>query len=394
MRTFLLLALGFLAFGQTQLTLYSSGPALVEEERSFSLGKKGVVELRGFPRETIWETLTVKGVEVLALRPWEPKTWGLHELLGKEIVVQTAEGAFRGILQALIPEGLVLETPEGVVVVREYVWLRGPGLAPPAQALLFYRQEGERTLRFRYLAYGITWKATYDAEFSQGKFIVLGKAVIQNDTGIEFPNAKITLVAGDIRPPREDTAVRALALAPEVREVFEYHRYDLPGRWDLPQGRVVWPFLAAEFPATKVFRFTGRIVEVLVRFASETSLPSGEVRVYADGVFAGADTIRYTPAGTTVELALGAAFDLTGERVQLKREKIAENVFRETWRIILRSGKPDQVIVEAIETLSGYWRVISSTLPYEILDAQRIKFAVPVDGFSEATVEYTVEWWY
>jgi hypothetical protein len=52
------------------------------------------------------------------------------------------------------------------------------------------------------------------------------------------------------------------------------------------------------------------------------------------------------------------------------------------------------VEVEVIETLSGYWRILSSSLPYEILDAQRVKFAVPVAAGSETSLEYTVEWHY
>lgn len=50
--------------------------------------------------------------------------------------------------------------------------------------------------------------------------------------------------------------------------------------------------------------------------------------------------------------------------------------------------------MEVVETLSGYWRILSSTLPYEILDAQRIKFVVPVPKEGQTLLEYTVEWRY
>ncbi|MGB9861176.1 MAG: DUF4139 domain-containing protein, partial [Candidatus Bipolaricaulaceae bacterium] len=67
---------------------------------------------------------------------------------------------------------------------------------------------------------------------------------------------------------------------------------------------------------------------------------------------------------------------------------------RETWRITLNSAKSEGVEVEVIETLSGYWRILNSSLPYEVLDAQRVKFAVPVPAEGEASLEYTVEWHY
>jgi len=406
----LLLLLGIvssLAFGQTQVVLYSSGLALVEQVQAFSVAERGILELSGFPADTLWETLSVEGVEVLGLQPLSPKKWDLSELVGKEVTVQTVAGAFRGILRELPSEGLVLETEEGEVVIRDYIWLRGPAYQPlpKTQALLHYRAEqpGEKALRFRYLTFGLTWEIAYDADFQGDTLKILGKASIQNDTGVDFPETSGTIVAGEIRKPRK-IPPRWASLGPVPLgvkgeaiplETFEYYRYDLPGAWDLPRGEVIIPLVQAEVPAAKLYRFSGGPVEVRVRFnTGETVLPSGEVRVYASGIFVGADTIPYLPKGKGAELLLGAAFDLQGTRTQIKRERIAENLFRETWRITLRSSKDEAAEVEVIETLSGYWRILSSSLPYEILDAQRVKFVASVAPRSETSLEYTVEWHY
>jgi hypothetical protein len=402
MRLLLLLGIvGGLAFGQTQMVLYSSGLALVDQVQVFSVAERGILELSGFPADTLWETLSVEGVEVLGLQPLSPKKWELSELLGKEVTIQTAAGAFRGILRELSPEGLVLETEEGAVVIRDYVWLRGPAYQPlpKTQALLHYRAEepGEKALRFRYLTFGLAWKISYDADFQGNRLKILGKALIQNDTGVDFPKTSVTLVAGEIRKPGETVSLRAIAATPEAipTETFEYYRYDLPGTWDLPRGEMIVPVVQTEVPAAKFYRFSGGPVEVRVRFnTGETILPSGEVRVYSSGVFVGADSIPHLSKGKDAELFLGAAFDLEGTRTQIKREQIGENLFRETWRITLSSSKDEAVEVEVIETLSGYWRILSSSLPYEILDAQRVKFAVPVAAGSETSLEYTVEWHY
>jgi len=398
-RALLLLAtVGCLALGQTQLVLYSQGLALVEEERAFLLEEEGVLELRGFPRETLWESLSVEGVEVKALRPREVRGWSLEELLGQEITVQTGTLAFRGILRAILPEGLVLETPEGVKVVREYLWISGPKFAEPfpTQALLFYRAQevGMKTLRFRYLARGLSWKVVYDADFSEGILRLQGKAVLQNSTGRDFSDVKIVLVAGEIYGAEPELGVRAMALAPASAPAFEYHRYDLPGRWDLPQGTVALPLISAEFPATQVFRLSGEKVETLVQFVAPEILPAGEARVYAEGIFVGADTISHTAKGEEVELRLGMAFDLKAQRVVVKREKLGENLFLETRRILISSSKERRVTVEVVEDLPGYWRILSATLSYEILDAQRVKFAIPVEASGKAELEYTVEWRY
>lgn len=401
MRIFLLLGVvGTMAFAQTSLVLYSSGFALVEETRKFQVSAEGALELFGFPEGTIWDSFVVEGIDVLALRPLPTQAWSVTNLLGKEITVQTEGGAFRGILREVTRDGLVLETEDGVMLVREYAWLRGPSYTPPkAQALLYYRAEepGEKELRFRYLTQGLSWEIVYEAEFSEESLKLLGRAVIQNETGVDWQRSKLTLIAGELRGPAKDTGVRALAMALEAvpGEAFEYHRYDLPGVWDLPQGRTALPLVRATLPATKVYQFTGMAVEVRLRFTTpDAILPAGEMRVYSEGIFVGASTIGHLSKGESAEITLGAAFDLTGKRVQVKRERLGENLFRDTWRIELFSAKTENVVVEVVETLSGYWRIISAALPYEVLDAQRVKFAVPVGAGSKASLEYTVEWHY
>lgn len=396
----LLVILGTLALGQTQVVLYSSGLSLVEETRRLPISTEGVLELRGFPEGTLWETLRVEGVEALALRPLPSEPWTLRRLLGQEVTVQTETAAFRGILREITEEGLVLETADGVVLVREYQWVRGPRYVPisKVQALLHYRAPapGEKDLRFQYLTQGVSWKITYDAELVERTLDIFGKTVVRNDTGLDFLKAKITLIAGEIKTQTKE-GVRALALAPEATptEAFEYYRYDLPGTWDLPQGTVALPLVRASLPAIRFYRLSGTAVEVGVRFsAADQVFPAGEMRVYTEGILVGAGAIPHLPKGKSTELVLGSAFDLWGSREQVHQEKVGENLFRSTWRITLRSAKAEEVKVEVIETLPGYWRILSATLPYELLDVQRAKFIVPVLPGKENSLEYTVEWRY
>ncbi|MGQ9700612.1 MAG: DUF4139 domain-containing protein [Candidatus Bipolaricaulaceae bacterium] len=396
----LLLLVGLTTAGQTQLVLYPSGLALVEETRHVTVFEEGELELSGFPTETQWETVLVEGVEVVQLRPISPKPWSLSQLLGRELTVQTQAGTFRGILREIAPEGLVLDTAEGVVVVREYLWLRGPDYEPipSVQAVLAYRarEPGEKALRFRYLTGGLSWTITYEAQLQTGALHIWGKAILRNDTGVEFAGAKLTLIAGEVRPPAKLETLRVMAAPPEAlsTEVFEYHRYDIPGLWDLPRGEILVPLVSRTVPATQFYRLSGDAVEAGVRFTPEQILPAGEMRVYAEGIFVGASSIPHLPKGKSAELVVGYAFDLTGKHKQVKRERIGENLFRDTWRITLRSAKKEEVQVEVIETLSSYWRILHSTLPYEILDAQRVKFVVPVVPEGETSLEYTVEWSY
>ncbi|MFN3346580.1 MAG: hypothetical protein ACK42E_02035 [Candidatus Bipolaricaulaceae bacterium] len=221
---------------------------------------------------------------------------------------------------------------------------------------------------------------------------ILGKAWIQNTSGVDYLGAALVLVAGEVGAPRAGVKAAPLALAAAPAEAFEYHRYDLPGLWDIPRGPLAIPLVQTTVPAKKFYRLGSQGVEVRLLFEPDTILPAGEMRVYAEAIFVGASTIPHTPKGKDVELFVGLGFDLSGERAVVERERLGENLFRETWRITLRSAKKEDVEVEVIETLYGYWRILRSTLPYEVLDAQRIKFLVPVAGGSTTILEYTVEW--
>lgn len=334
--------LGGLALAGPTLVLYSSGVALIEEERTIGVESEGALVLGDFPSGILWESLTIEGVAVKVIRL--PKATG-------------------------------------------------------AQAWVDYvaQEPGPVNLILRYLTTGLGWSASYDAAFTGEGLRMVGKVRIENEIGLVFPGARLTLVAGEVRPPRTPLAPKSLALAAEAsrEEAFEYHRYTLPGSFTLDPGVMVIPFLSGDLRASQIYRYQGGPVEVVLRAAcGEEPLPAGEVRVYAEGIYVGSDQIGHTPPGQSFELTLGAAFDLTGERVQLSREKVGEDLFRETWQITLRSGKEEGVVVEAIETLPGFWRILNSDLPYEILDAQRVKFAVPVPPGGEGTVKYLVEWRY
>jgi len=86
------------------------------------------------------------------------------------------------------------------------------------------------------------------------------------------------------------------------------------------------------------------------------------------------------------------AFDLTGERRQLERRRIAPDRYRETILITLANHKEEAVTIEVVEHPPGDWVILSATPAYEKVDANTIKFVVPVSPGGEATVRYTVEY--
>jgi hypothetical protein len=129
------------------------------------------------------------------------------------------------------------------------------------------------------------------------------------------------------------------------------------------------------------------------------ALPRGNIRVYkkdVDGseLFVGEDSIDHTPKDETIQLSLGNAFDIVGERVQDDFERLGKEAMEETFTITLRNHKEEEVEVRVVERLYRWtdWEIVQETPEHAKIDAQTVEWRleVPVDG--EASVMYTVRY--
>lgn len=390
------------------VTLYSGGFGYVLETRSVLLAPEGSFTLTDLPHTMIVDSVLVSGLAVTRIVPVPRAVPAVENLVGSVVTVFADGERFQGRLLAVSPH-VALSTPEGLVFLPSYDRIVAPLPPNPAAGeglwlVVHYRDTtpGLHTVGLRYIAQGLSWTASYAATLGEGTLHLQGMATFANETGVEFRGATVSLVAGDVyRPTARAFALPApspLAVFAEVMDVaavFEYHRYAFPSPVDLTQGVALAPMVSGEVPYTRAYRFAGGPVEVRIRFTNTlTPLPAGEVRVYDQDTFIGAGAIAHTPVGTAVDLAVGAAFDLTGERVQEDRQRLADGFYRDTYRVTLRSAKDAPTEVEVVESLSGTWTITYATLPYERLDAQRILFRVPVPASGTAEVRYAVEWRY
>lgn len=409
------MAVGVFLFGVTAgvaapvVTLYSGGFGYVHEVRVVQLAQEGDLLLENLPLTLLLDSLSLDGLTVTRIDPIRLTVPTLADLVGTTVTVFAHGERLQGRVVATSPE-LVLAMPEGWVFLPSYERILAPAPAVAASAdqlavRVRYREAvpGGATVGLRYLADGLSWYVAYTAMLGEGTLSLRGMATFENRAGVEFTGAQISLVAGDVYRPTAKTpegyGVRALAALAEFDTggAFEYHRYAFPTPVDLTAGVSVAPFLTGEVSYARAYRFSGGPVEVRIRFKNTLfPLPGGEVRVYDEkgALFAGAAEVGHTPVGNDVDLAIGAAFDLTGERIQESRLRIADNLYRDVYRITLRSAKDVPVEVEVVESISGTWTITQTSLPYERIDAQRVLYRVTVPAGGSADVRYTVEWRY
>jgi hypothetical protein len=130
-------------------------------------------------------------------------------------------------------------------------------------------------------------------------------------------------------------------------------------------------------------------------------LPAGKVRVSkldtADQSleFIGEDLIDHTPKNETIQLRLGSAFDVVGERKQVDfRVDSKARWIEEDIEVKVRNQKDVPATVIVKETLYRWsnWTIKSKTTDFEKVDARTIHFPVKIAKGAEATIRYTVRY--
>ena len=308
---------------------------------------------------------------------------------------------------------------------------------------------GTHKTRVAYQTTGITWWADYNLTFAEGKDansckLDIGAWVsILNQSGGSYPDAKIKLVAGDVhRAERTPQAAPMVAksmrgeMADEARgfvekSFFEYHLYTLGRPSSLPDNSTkqieLFPKVAG-VACEKTLVYYGQAdqwyggglmtdrnygatgnkkVDTYLSFKNRSEdgmgvpLPSGRVRVAKldteDGSleFIGEDRIDHTPKNETVQLKLGSAFDVVGERKQVDfKVDSSRNTMTEEIEVKIRNRKTEPVRVIVKENLYRWtnWKITQANQAYEKQDSRTVYFPVTVAADGEAVVRYTVRY--
>jgi hypothetical protein len=431
------------------LTVYNQDLALVKERRMVEL-PAGVGELRFthvaalIDPTTVWfRSLTDPKVKVLE-QNYEYDVISdvklLQKYLGRKIRLVTVKGeSYEGylvstganVIIASKPEGgevkviksgqiqgvFFPEMPGGLVVCPTLVWL----LSNPNQ---IRKQQVEVT----YLTGGLSWKADYVATVNQNddRLDMIGWVTLNNKSGIEYQQAKLKLVAGDVnRAPAEiePDAAKVFMMRSAKEEVadagfaeesfFEYHLYTLGRSTTIKNNQVkqVELLTSSSIPAKKLFIYEGAInpgkVKVMLEFKNSKEnnmgmpLPKGRIRVQkADSEgslqFIGEDLIDHTPKDEKVRIYMGNAFDIKGERIRTEVRTPSKNTREESYRITLRNHKKEPVTITAVEYPNRWneWQIIKNDCDFVKTDAGKAEFTATVPADGEKVINYTVRYKY
>ena len=468
-----LLPLAAFAAVGPQVTIYNDGFATVKEDRALTLSE-GVSEVRVTDmsrqlepdsvllRELSPEPFGAKILEQSFIN--DPLTEGLllHQMEGQTLRFEEKreDGTVKEHVGKLIRSGYVPGGGAEQPIVEEEGAVRFslPGqpvfegidpnafLKPSLVWQIASKKAGECPIEVAYVTAGMSWEATYNLVMpAEGGdvFDFSGWISLRNDTGKDFVDAAVKLIAGDVQKVEQPVprmpkhmvfaaATEAEFDMPEERAFDEFHLYTLPRTVRVRNNELKQvEFLRAAgvkgnryyvFNPMVGWRFGGGVVtepdyglvsdkKVGVRIEisnSETNqlgvpLPKGRLRLYRadskDGrrEFTGENQMDHLPKNELLKLDMGNAFDLVGERkrVDFTVDTTAKKM-TESFEIKLRNRKDAPVEIRVVEPLyrCANWKIAVASLPFAKVDANTVEFRAPVPADGETVLTYTVKYWW
>lgn len=375
----------------------------------------------------------------------------LQRFLGKpvDLVYRGQDGRegerIRGVLEVAEPGNVVVRT-EGKYVVNPNATIEAPADAgivaiPQLSAEVESGKGGSTDLGVSYMTNGLSWNADYTLTLApEGKTLGLECwATVTNRTGTDFPDAKITFVAGSpnravrnrgqlqefdmnagalARPESQKAAMNSAFREPEAMgELYAYpyksnatikqdqmNRVRMMGSEGVGVKRVYSIVLPpvyrdyAEFNANPDHRITATMG---INFVNSKGaglglpLPAGAVRVYepdATGAarYVGAASIGDTPKDARVSLELTNAFDVYARAKQISVQKIDKKHVRRTVEVTVSNEKTKPTEVRLVQNLGTVWKIDSQSIKGIKTNSAENQWTLNVPAGGEAKLKYSV----
>ncbi len=240
--------------------------------------------------------------------------------------------------------------------------------------------------------------------------------------GLELEELKLKLPAPAFMgtPVNLPVSLAAVEKAKEIvkEAMSEYFLYTIEGRDTIPTGwaRRLPSFKAGGVPLVSLYKYEReRWGDQVVRFyrfrnsheskLGNEPLPDGRVvafRTVADDrslALVGDTSVKYIPVDEQVDLELGPDQEVQVKPVLADWKKSdlkfdgagnpAGWTITENWSLEIQNSREIEVALDIRRALPGDWS-LQTEVPYEQLDAQKIKFTLSLKPREKKTVPYTV----
>jgi hypothetical protein len=304
-----------------------------------------------------------------------------------------------------------------------------------------------------YITNGMSWQATYNVVAPESTSTaatepvdLIGWITMQNNTGTDFPSARIKLMAGDVAKIQDlrsrivngNAGIYAEAMAAPMPQVTQqafddFHLYDLNRTVSLvnKETKQVQFIEASAISMNRVYEYDGSAqppnynncpgchndqptfgatsntkVNVRAEIKNSTAnhlgmpLPAGRIRLYrrdsaGQMEFIGEGTIPHTPTDETVKVSVGSAFDVTGSRKQTDfHTDQRAHTTDESFSITVKNQKTTPIRVAVVEHMNRAqnWQLTEKSIDFTKRDSSTIEFPITIPAAGETTVTYSVRY--
>lgn len=442
------------ATGSANVTVYNNDFALVSERRSFRLPAAAAqlaftgVSTQIQPETALLDVVKGEPVKISAQNfnfNVVSQSTLLERAIGQEVTVflpNAAGLATPARARLLSAEGPVFEI-DGKIhtgVQGRIVFDSMPaGLRTTPSLILDVTGAANKDIdaEFSYLTTGLNWRADYVMQYDAdaARMDLTGWATVTNTTGVDFKEAKLKLIAGEVNrvsAPREmrmmtAKAMNAPASAPAPladgvgQQEFEgTHVYSIAKAATLAdkQSKQLALMSAAGVPVLRELIFrndqpyiyfspmrgqpmdSNAAIELSFKNATAAKLglplPAGVVRVYGldqrDSLqFMGESRIDHRAEGTEVRIALGRDVDVSATREQTAYVHASDQSDVSAWKVTFKNAKARPLRVRVLELMPASWEITKEDHPHNASNAGTVEWVIDITAKGETVLEYSVK---
>ncbi len=406
------------------ITVYNNDFGVVKENRVISIDRDTeVIQYFDVAQLIEIDSIIVDGVEIIELNydyDLVSKEKLMEKYLDKTVILYNKDEKTKEQYRLLsVKGGLVLEkidtkeiiiNPEGEIILPK---LPGELIVKPA-LIWRIKPTDTKNIKISYITKGLKWTANYVVTLGEKDFVLAGWVNIENNSGTSYANAKLKLIAGEVKRIQKCEDVDYImernvcysdTPTPNfVEESFsDYHMYSLQHSTTLKnnQSKQI-NFINSNSVAYHRYYDFGRYedkAKIILEFENSNDnglgipLPKGNIKVYKednrDGnlEFIGEDRVSHTPKNEKISLHIGEAFDIVCERDRIDYKK-TDGYECEEYEFKIRNHKDEEIEAKISHYIHGDWEMIHSSDEFKKENSNEITYWVKVKVDEEKVIKF------
>lgn len=437
---------GATAQGDVAVTIYQNGQSLIQDTRRLTMpAGRSKQEFPDVSAQIRAETVTLTGPGIgIVEQNFD------YDLLTPAKLMEKAVGQNVTLIRTNPATGAEVRVPAKVLAANGGVVLqvgntievlRDDGLpvrvifdkvppnlrARPTLSVTLEAKGGVTPTTLTYLTPGLGWNSDYVTLFDDAKqtIDVQGWVTLTNNTGTDYSNANVLLVAGNPNGgggrrnyttpwnPSTGTIDQPGTESSNRERLGDYYLYPLAERTTIAnaQQKQVSFLDVKAAPARKAYEFNNGWLATndaasassVLKFSTSRSgglgdqLPAGTMRVYmrdkrGDPQFIGESMIEATPMGSAMSIRTGDAFDVKVKTLVEERNRLSSSRWQTKMRYEFTNARNEPVTVDlGQEGLWGDVAIIAQSQEGKRVSADRVEWSVAVPANGKATLTATFD---